>query len=96
MDLEIDTAKRSVRRGDRTITLTAREYCLLEYLANRTGEVVPRSEIREHLYDFAADPNSNVIDVYVGYLRRKTEQGGLPRLIHTRRGLGYALGEPEP
>ncbi len=90
-DLEINTLSRSVTRGDRNLELTAREYALLEYLAHRAGHVVSRSEIQEHVYDFAAEIGSNVIDVYVGYLRKKLEQGGGSRLIHTRRGLGYVL-----
>jgi DNA-binding response OmpR family regulator len=88
-DLEIDTASRSVRRGERSIELTAREYALLEYLATRAGQVVTRTEIWEHVYDFHADSQSNVVDVYIGYLRRKIESPSLPPLIHTRRGQGY-------
>jgi DNA-binding response OmpR family regulator len=90
-DLEIDTGKRSVRRGELTIELTAREYALLEFLAHRAGEVVTRSEIWEHIYDFASEATSNVVDVYIGYLRKKLEVNGLPRLINTRRGAGYVL-----
>lgn len=93
-DLVLDTSKRTVCRGDKPIQLTAREYALLEYLARRSGEVVSRTDIWEHLYDFQDESTSNVVDVYVLYLRRKLEDGGRPRLIHTRRGLGYVLGEP--
>lgn len=93
-DLEIDTAARVVRRAGEVIALSAREYALLEYLAARAGQVVSRAEIWEHVYDFAADPSSNVIDVYIGYLRKKLDQRE-PRLIHTRRGQGYLLGAPE-
>lgn len=92
-DLEIDTTRRSVRRRGRTVELTVREYALLEFLALRAGQVVSRTQIFDHLYDFAAEPGSNVIDVYVGYLRRKLEEEGHPRLIHTRRGAGYVLEE---
>jgi DNA-binding response OmpR family regulator len=92
-DLEIDTAARSVKRGNQTIVLSAREYALLEYLAARQGQTVSRAEIWEHLYDFASEPSSNVVDVYIGYLRRKIDRGFEPALIHTRRGLGYVLGE---
>jgi DNA-binding response OmpR family regulator len=91
-DLEIDTTGRTVRRGDKTVNLSAREYALLEFLAARAGHVVSRSEIWEHVYDFCSDPESNVVDVYIGHLRRKIEQPGRPRLIHTRRGQGYLLG----
>jgi DNA-binding response OmpR family regulator len=90
-DLEIDTAARKVRRGGRLLELTAREYSLLEMLALRRGRLVTRTEIWEHLYDGEVETRSNVIDVYVGYIRRKIDRGGLPRLIHTRRGEGYIL-----
>jgi DNA-binding response OmpR family regulator len=92
LDLEIDTARRAVRRAGETIALSAREFALLEYLATRAGQLVTRTEIWEHVYDFASEAHSNVVDVYVGYLRRKLERDGLPRLIHTRRGQGYLLG----
>lgn len=81
--------RRLVRRRDEEVTLSAREYALLEYLAMRAGELVTRTEIWEHVYDFHSDAHSNVVDVYVGYLRKKL---GSPQLIHTRRGLGYVLG----
>lgn len=92
-DLEVDTLARRVRRGGQAIDLTAREYALLEFLAARAGRPVSRTEIWDHLYDFAAEPRSNVINVYVGRLRRKLESGGRPRILHTRRGMGYVLGE---
>lgn len=91
-DLEIDTAGRKVRRGGQVIDLSAREYALLEFLAARAGQVVSRTDIREHIYDFHSDPESNVVDVYIGHLRKKIEQPGRPKLIHTRRGQGYLLG----
>ncbi len=90
-DLEVDTVARGVRRGGERIELTAREYGLLELLALRAGQVVTRTEIEEHVYDFRAAVESNVIDVYIGYLRRKLERPGRRRLIHTRRGQGYVL-----
>lgn len=90
-DLEIDTAARTVRRGGEVITLTAREYSILELMAHRVGQVVTRDEIWDAIYDFEAERGSNVLDVYVGYLRKKLEHGGRDRLIHTRRGLGYVL-----
>ena len=93
-DLEIDVAARTVRRGGRAIALSALEYALLEYLAMRRDQVVTRGEIREHVYDFTAEPASNVVDVYVGYLRKKIDEGHGVRLIHTHRGLGYSLGIP--
>ena len=92
-DLEIDASARVVRRGSRVVELSAREYALLEYLAERRGHTVTRSEIWDHVYDFASEPSSNVIDVYIGYLRKKIDQDFEVKLIRTRRGLGYVLGE---
>jgi DNA-binding response OmpR family regulator len=93
-DLEIDATARVVKRAGATVSLSAREYALLEYLAMRRGQVVTRAEIWEHVYDFAAEPSSNVVDVYVGYLRRKIDAPHAVRLLQTHRGLGYSLGEP--
>jgi DNA-binding response OmpR family regulator len=90
-DLAVDTAGRAASRGGRNLDLTAREYAVLELLALRAGKVVSREEVWRHVYDFAAEIESNVVDVYIGYLRRKTEAGGGTRLIHTRRGQGYVL-----
>lgn len=78
-------------RGSDEVTLTAREYAVLEYLALRAGEVVTRTDIWEHVYEFTADADSNVVDVYIGYLRKKLESADLPPLIHTIRGSGYSL-----
>jgi len=89
--LEIDTNARRVTRAGREVELTAREYALLEYLARRQGQVVTRTEIWEHVYDSQGGPESNVVDVYVGYLRRKLNLPESPPLIHTRRGQGYVL-----
>jgi DNA-binding response OmpR family regulator len=91
-DLEIDTAKKSVRRAGKEIHLSAREYALLEYLAMREGHVVSRTDIWEHLYDQHDESSSNVVDVYIGYLRNKIDKPFGRRLIHTRRGQGYVLG----
>ena len=91
-DLEVDTTRRAVRRGPSAIALSAKEYALLEYLALRAGELVTRTEIWEHVYDFHSEAQSNVVDVYIGYLRKKL---GPPALIHTRRGHGYVLSEAE-
>ncbi len=93
LDLAIDSVRQSVTRNGKNIELTAREYVLLEFLALRQGQLVSRSDIWEHLYDEHADSGSNVVDVYIGYLRKKIEFDDLPRLIHTRRGQGYMLGE---
>ncbi len=91
-DLEIDTVRRTVQRAGREVALTPREYALLAFLAMRAGETVPREDIRAHLYDFRSDGDSNVIDVYIGYLRRKIEGDGQVKLLHTRRGHGWILG----
>jgi len=91
-DLHIDLNKQQVYRGDQLIPLTAREYALLEYLAMRAGEIVTRTDIWEHVYEFHSSASSNVVDVYIGYLRKKLEKRGKPVLIHTIRGRGYMLG----
>jgi two-component system copper resistance phosphate regulon response regulator CusR len=91
-DLRIDSVTQKVSRSGRVILLTTREYALLEYLALRAGEVVSRTDIWEHVYDFNSSATSNVVDVYVGYLRKKLAVEGKPDLIHTVRGRGYILG----
>lgn len=90
-DLELDTAKKIARRGGKAIELTAREYGLLEYLAHRQGQVVSRTDIWEHLWDEHDEVSSNVVDVYIGYLRNKIDKAYEVKLIHTRRGHGYML-----
>jgi two-component system response regulator PhoP len=90
-DLEINTADLSVRRKGKLVSLTAMEYRVLEYLAHRPGAVVPKTELLEHLYDFNWERFSNVIEVYVSGLRRKLENSGDSKLIHTLRGQGYML-----
>lgn len=90
-DLEIDTASKTVKRSGKSITLSGREYALLEYLAHREGKVVTRGEIWDHIYDQADETTSNVVDVYIGYLRHKIDRDFPVKLIHTRRGLGYVL-----
>jgi len=94
-DLVIDTPTKTVTRGGEAITLTAREYALLEYLAMRRGELVSRTEIEEHIYDERVQPMSNVVDSAVCLLRRKIDRPGCPSLIQTRRGMGYLLRRPE-
>ena len=91
-DLRIETTSQRVWRGRGEVHLTAREYALLEYLAMRAGEVVARTDIWEHLYEFNSEADSNVVDVYIGYLRKKLERPGKTPLIHTVRGRGYMLG----
>ena len=91
-DLRIDLASQRVRLGREGIQLTPREYALLEYLAMRAGQTISRTDIWEHVYDFNSSASSNVVDVYIGYLRKKIERPNKPRLIHTIRSRGYALG----
>ena len=93
-DLEIHTAAKAVRRAGRDITLSAKEYALLEYLARRQGQVVSRSDIWGHLYDQVDQASSNVVDVYIGYLRNKIDRDYPVKLIQTRRGFGYVLSAP--
>jgi DNA-binding response OmpR family regulator len=90
-DLEINTLSKSVRRAGNPITLSAREYALLHYLALRAGQVVSRTDVWEHLYDQEEELSSNVVDVYIGYLRNKIDKPFDVKLIHTRRGHGYML-----
>ena len=91
-DLRLDQAAQKVWRGREEIELTSREYALLEYLALRAGHVVTRTDIWEHIYEFNSSASSNVVDVYIGYLRKKIERPGKPDLIRTIRGRGYVLG----
>jgi len=91
-DLRLDQAAQRVWRGREEIELTGREYALLEYLALRAGHVVTRTDIWEHIYAFNSSASSNVVDVYIGYLRKKIERPGKPELIRTIRGRGYVLG----
>jgi len=90
--LRIDLTRQRVWRGRTEIQLTPREYALLEYLAMRAGQTVPRTDIWEHVYEFNSSASSNVVDVYIGYLRKKLERPGKPSLIRTVRGRGYTLG----
>jgi two-component system copper resistance phosphate regulon response regulator CusR len=95
--LTLDTRAHRAWMDGCEVTLTAKEYALVEYLARRAGEVVNRSDIAEHVWDEHYDPLSNVVDVYVQRLRRKLDRPGAPSLIRTRRGEGYQLRvEPAP
>lgn len=91
-DLSLDTAAQSVSRSGRNISLTSKEYALLEFLARNAGRVVGREEIAEHVWEETFDPFSNLIEVYVNRLRRKIDFGSARPLLHTRRGAGYLLG----
>jgi two-component system response regulator MprA len=92
-DLELDLGTREVRRGENSIILTRTEFSLLELFLRNPRQVLTRSVIFERVWGYDFGPTSNSLDVYIGYLRRKTEEGDAPRLIHTVRGVGYALRE---
>lgn len=92
-DLEIDPQRRTVTRAGDLVELTALEYRLLEYFFYRSGEVVSRAAIWERVFEDESGGSSNVVDVYIGYLRKKINAGGRPELLHTRRGHGYILEE---
>lgn len=95
-DLEIDLRSRQVKRGERRIELTNREFALLEFLATASPNPVPKTAIVERVWDQHFDSGTNVVNVYVRYLRAKLEQNGEPQLIHTIRGVGFALRPPVP
>jgi DNA-binding response OmpR family regulator len=92
-DLEIDLLARTARRGDTQIVLTNREFALLETLANASPRPVSKASLVERVWDQYFDPGSNVVNVYVNYLRKKIDLPGFKPLIHTRRGVGFALRE---
>ena len=92
-DLTVDTAAKTVVRAGRAVKLTAREFNLLELLLRHQGRVLSRGEIAEHTWEEAFDAGSNVIDVYVNYLRNKVDKGFDKKLIHTVVGMGYVLRE---
>jgi heavy metal response regulator len=94
-DLEMDTARRTVRRGDRPITLTSKEYSLLEYLMRHPNQILPRSAIAEHVWNYDFDNLTNLIDVHIFALRRKLDDAHELKLLHTVRGVGYRLGPAE-
>lgn len=93
-DLSLDPGTRDVRRGDRLIELTRTEFLLLELLLRNPRQVLPRELIFDRVWGYDFGANSNSLEVYIGYLRRKTEAAGEPRLIHTVRGVGYVLRQP--
>ena len=94
-DLEVDPARRLVRRAGREVELTRREFDLLEVLAAHPSIVLSRTQLLEKVWGYDFDTDGNVVDVFVGYLRRKTEAGGEPRMIHTKRGIGFVLRPAE-
>jgi DNA-binding response OmpR family regulator len=93
-DLELNRVERTVKRGGKPIDLTPKEFALLEYLLQNAGRCVTRAMIIEHVWNLSFDTMTNVVDVYVNYLRKKVDHGFEPRLIHTVRGVGYQLGAP--
>jgi two-component system OmpR family response regulator len=94
-DLALDPATKRVVRGSDPIDLTAKEFALLEYLIRHAGEVLTRTQIIEHVWDWAYDGDSNVVDVYVRYLREKIDRPFRRRSIETIRGSGYRLRQEE-
>lgn len=90
-DLKLDRVERKVERGGKTIDLTSKEFALLEYLMKNAGRRVTRTMIIEHVWNLGFDTTTNVVDVYINYLRKKVDEGFSPRLIHTIRGVGYEL-----
>ncbi|RJQ74644.1 DNA-binding response regulator [Pseudonocardiaceae bacterium YIM PH 21723] len=95
-DLELDPGSREVRRGERSINLTRTEFALLELLMTHPKQVLTRSKILEDVWGYDFPTSGNALEVYVGYLRRKTEAEGETRLLHTVRGVGYVLRETAP
>ncbi|ANZ16216.1 response regulator transcription factor [Streptomyces noursei] len=94
-DLVVDPATRSGHRGGRPLEFSRTEYALLELLLQHPGQVLPRETILERVWGRDFGPDSNSLAVYIGYLRRKLEAGGEPRLVHTVHGIGYRLDRPE-
>jgi DNA-binding response OmpR family regulator len=95
-DLIVDTRSQTASRGGARLSLTSKEYAMLEHLARNAGRVIGRAELCEHVWDENHDPFSNAIEVYINRLRRKIDEGAPTRLIHTRRGAGYLLSaEPQ-
>ncbi len=92
-DLSLDPLTRETKRGDRSFNLTPKEFDLLAYLMRRPRQVVPRERILQDVWGYDFDGNGNVLEVYIGYLRTKTEASGEPRLLQTVRGVGYVLRE---
>lgn len=92
-DLTMDTAAKIVKRGGKEIPLSAKEYALLEYLMHNAGIVLSREKIENHIWNFDYEGGTNVVDVYIRYLRKKIDEGYDKKLIHTVRGRGYVLRE---
>jgi two-component system, OmpR family, copper resistance phosphate regulon response regulator CusR len=93
-DLELNRVERTVRRAGKRIELTSKEFGLLEYLARNAGHRITRNMIVEHVWNLSFDTGTNVVDVYINYLRKKVDEGFSPKLIHTVRGVGYEMRNP--
>lgn len=93
-DLTVDCDARIVKRGETVISLSAKEFSILEYLIRNSGTVLSRERINNHIWNYDYEGGSNIVDVYIRYLRKKIDDGFEPRLIHTVRGAGYVLREP--
>ena len=93
-DLELDRVERTVKRAGKRIELTSKEFGLLEYLLRNAGHRITRNMIVEHVWNLSFDTGTNVVDVYINYLRKKVDDGFNPKLIHTVRGVGYELRCP--
>ena len=94
-DLQLDRVERKVHRNGRQIELTTKEFALLEYLMRNAGRHITRSMIIEHVWNISFDTSTNVVDVYINYLRKKIDEGSNCRLIHTVRGVGYELSDQQ-
>lgn len=92
-DLTVDISSRKVTRGEKDISLSAKEYELLQYLALNKGIVLSREKIEDHIWNYDYEGGTNVVDVYIRYLRKKIDEGNDKKLIHTVRGMGYVLRE---
>jgi DNA-binding response OmpR family regulator len=92
-DLELNRVERSVTRAGKSIEMTPKEFSLLEYLMRNTGRCVTRAMIVEHVWNLSFDTMTNVVDVYINYVRKKVDQSHEKKLIHTVRGVGYQIGE---
>ena len=90
-NLKVDLDAKTVFRDDVLIKLSGREYSILEYLIRNKGKILPRERIEDHIWNYEYEGGTNVIDVYIRYLRKKIDDGYTPKLIHTARGLGYVL-----
>lgn len=95
-DLTLNATSKTVTRAGHPIDLTAREFALLEYLMRNRGRVISKPDLGEHVWQFNFDPGTNVVEVYINYLRKKIDRDFEPKLIHTRQGMGYVLKEDTP